>query len=407
MKSALREYKTGINRAKLEHRRLFVHKLRKHKHTNSRNYWKLLGEKKKNKTNIPLNLLKDHFEKVNKNTTDDSVDFDEIDFNSNLPDWYNDSISKDEIMKAIKELKCNKAHGIDGVLNEYIKYTADLMINIWVKLFNRILDSGEIPSDWSTGIIITLNKGKGSQLDPNNYRGITLLSCVGKLFTSILNNRLNAFLNVYGVLNENQAGFRKMYSTTHHIFTLKCLIDLCKFRKRKLFCAYVDYERAFDKINRIALWHKLIQSNISGKLLNVIKSMYANIKSCVSNDGMMSDFFSSGVGVRQGENLSPILIALFVNDLKNFFELNDCRGIDIYFDASIDMYFKIMMLLYADDTVILAETALDLQHSLNCLYEYSSLWKLNVNRSKTKIVIFGSNTRSIRNEYIFYYNGEL
>ena len=93
--------------------------------------------------------------------------------------------------------------------------------------------------------------------------------------------------------------------------------------------------------------------------------MYANIKSCVSNDGMMSDFFSSGVGVRQGENLSPILFALFVNDLQNFFELNDCRGIDIYFDASIDMYFKIMMLLYADDTVILAETALELQHSLN------------------------------------------
>ena len=65
------------------------------------------------------------------------------------------------------------------------------------------------------------------------------------------------------------------------------------------------------------------------------------------------------------------------------------------------------MLLYADDIVILAETALDLQHSLNCLYEYSYLWKLNANRSKTKIVIFGSNSRSIRNEYTFYYNGEI
>ena len=148
-------------------------------------------------------------------------------------------------------------------LNEYIKNTPDLMIDICVKLFNRILDSGEIPSDWSTGFMITLYKGKGSQLDPENYRGITLLSCVGKLFTSIVNNRLSEFMNVYHVLNENQAGFRKMYSTTHHIFTLKCLIDLCKLRKRKLFYAYVDYERGFDKINRIALWHKLIQSNIS------------------------------------------------------------------------------------------------------------------------------------------------
>ena len=65
------------------------------------------------------------------------------------------------------------------------------------------------------------------------------------------------------------------------------------------------------------------------------------------------------------------------------------------------------MFLYADDTVILAETALDLQHSLDCLFEYSSLWKLNVNRSKTKIVIIGSNSGSIRNEYTFYYNAEL
>ena len=96
-------------------------------------------------------------------------------------------------MKAIKELKCNKAHLIDGVLN----------VNILLILFNRILDSGKIPSDWSTGIIITLYKGKGPQFDPNNYRGITLLSCVGKLFTSILNNRLNEFLNVYHILNEN------------------------------------------------------------------------------------------------------------------------------------------------------------------------------------------------------------
>ena len=63
------------------------------------------------------------------------------------------------------------------------------------------------------------------------------------------------------------------------------------------------------------------------------------------------------------------------------------------------------MLLYADDTVILAKTELDLQYSLNCLFEYSSLWKLNVNKSKTKIVIFGSNSRSTRNGYTFYCNG--
>ena len=112
-----------------------------------------------------------------------------------------------------------------------------------------------------------VNKGKGTHCDPKNYRGITLLSCIGKLFTSVLNNRLTLFCNAYDVIKENQAGFRKEYSTTHHIFTLKCLIDLCLSRKEKLYCAYIDYATAFDKNNnmeytiKIEHWWKTFKSD--------------------------------------------------------------------------------------------------------------------------------------------------
>ena len=95
------------------------------------------------------------------------------------------------------------------------------MLPLYLKLFNRILDTGELPEDWLTGLIIPIYKNKGPRDDANNYRGITLLSCLGKLFTSILNNRLTEFCEENLIIKEIQAGFRKGYSTLDHVFVLK------------------------------------------------------------------------------------------------------------------------------------------------------------------------------------------
>ena len=304
MKVACKAYKSEIRKSKLEEKRAFIKKLRNLKKCDPKHYWKLLGDKKKHTSNISINVLKEHFKAVlNKSGSSKEYMCSDIEVDPNFTEFYDGVITKEEILNAIKKLKTNKAHGIDGVLNEYIKNTADVLIEFWVKLFNRVYNSGEVPAEWSKGIIITLYKGNGTHCDPKNYRGITLLSCIGKLFTSVLNNGLTLFCNAYDVIKENQAGFRKEYSTTHHIFTLKCLIDLCLSRKEKMYCAYIDYATAFDKIDRITLWNKLLKSNIGGKLLKVIQSMYVNIKSCVSLNIYRSDFFLTNIGIRQGENL--------------------------------------------------------------------------------------------------------
>ena len=133
-----------------------------------------------------------------------------------------------EIRNFVQNLKNNKAAGIDRILNEFIKCSIDIMVPLYLKLFNKILDSGEIPDYWLTGIIIPIFKNKGSRDDANNYRGITLLSCLGKLFTSILNHRLTEFCEKNLILKEIQAGFRKGYSTLDHIYVLKNVIELFK-----------------------------------------------------------------------------------------------------------------------------------------------------------------------------------
>ena len=174
-------------------------------------------------------------------------------------------------------------------------------------------------------------KNKGKKSDANNYRGITILSCLGKLFTSVINDRLTKYADETKLINENQTGFRKNYSTLDHIFLLNNIIDILvkNAKGKKLFCAFVDYKKAFDTVWRSALWHKLIKSGISGKILNVMENIYSNIKSCVSYNGNSSDYFVSLNGVRQGENLSPFLFAIFINDIEQHLIQYGCNPINI------------------------------------------------------------------------------
>jgi len=192
-------------------------------------------------------------------------------------------------------------------LNEYLKYYSnEEFLEVVCQLCNVILESGLFPEVWSKGIILPIYKNKGDVKDPDNYRGITILSCLGKLFKSVINRRLNLYLESNNILCEEQAGFREGYSTIDHIFSLKLIVDFYLNEKKKLFCAFIDYKKAFDSVNRLALWHKLLNNNIDGKCLKIIYNMYSIAKYCVKVSSNLSDFFTSHSGVHHGENLSPV-----------------------------------------------------------------------------------------------------
>ena len=276
------------------------------------------------------------------------------------------------------------------------------MIKQYVGLFNKILDTGEYPDSWSLGLIIPIYKKKGDKRDCNNYRGITLLSCVGKLFTSIVNERLKKYCQTNKIINENQAGFRAEYSTVDHIFSLKALIDLFFKSKQKLYCAFIDYQKAFDTVWRNGLWYKLSKCGIysTSKIFKVIVKMYEGIKSCVFSGNIKSNYFTSNTGVRQGENLSPMLFALYINDLENHLISKGNTCLD-FKDQMCNNYVKLLVLLYADDTVLLSNSSDGLQQALNDLSGYCTEWKLKVNSSKTKVIIFSKRKPKVMPKLVF------
>ena len=177
-------------------------------------------------------------------------------------------------------------------------------------------------------------------------------------------------------MNENQSGFRKGYSTIDNIFVLYAFFELLKLKKKKLFVTFVDFEKAFDKVWRDGLWCKLLLNNINGKMYKVIYNMYQNIKSRIVYNNTVSDFFDCNNGVRQGENLSPFLFSMYLNDLEQFLNdrnVNGLTSITEDFEIELDVYLKLFVLLYADDTVIMSESKEDMQNQLNVFNDFCKM----------------------------------
>ena len=223
---------------------------------------------------------------------------------------------------------------------------------------------------------------------------------MGKLFTSILNKRILDWDKENCVITDAQFGFKPGLSTIDAIFALQTLVNKTLKRKKRLYCCFIDYSKAFDLVDRSSLWCKLIKQGLQGKMLRLIKSLYENVKSCVKYDGCLSDYFSSKIGLFQGEVLSPILYSMYVNDCEMHFIRENCPFLELGL-------ISIFLLMYADDTVLISETSEGLQSMLDALCSYNTEWKLSLNVSKTKIVVFRNGGVLRENDKWFYHGNEI
>jgi hypothetical protein len=349
-----------------------------------KSFWKLLRNKsanvKSNSSQPTLDEFHDHFKDLLGSGSPLSSDQTTSATNTDVHIEMLDSvITLDEVTTAISTLKRDKSSGTDKVIGDMFIDAADLLAPVMTDLFNYMYDNNVFPDTWSSGIIVPIPK-KGNHTDVNNYRGITITSAFSKIFSIVLNTRLRVWAEGNDVFNEAQFGFRCNKSTTDSIFILHSIISAALGQKKKLYCAFVDFKKAFDLVERSYIWQKLIEIGVSTKMIKMLSSMYDCVKCCVKHCNKVSDFFDSFVGVKQGEPLSPILFLMFINDISNNLQLADC-------DATFEQL-TIFSLLFADDTVIIGRSPNELQLLLNKLSDYCTKWSITVNIDKTKIVVF-------------------
>ena len=242
---------------------------------NQKEFWKLLDKLSKTKTNVSNYIdhetLSSHFRSLLNNKLQGDIPPD-----STVRGPLDDAITLDELMKASAILKPGKALGIDNVDNEMILCLVHNYPQIILKLFNSILENNEIVPDWLVGIIVPIHKN-GTKTDPSNYRGISLLCSLGKLFLSILNNRLLSYTVDNNLLSKNQLGFLPGNRTSDaHIIVHNLIRKYCHKKKSKIYSCFIDFSKAFDTIPRDLLFKKLLNFNITGKFFNITKNIYSN-----------------------------------------------------------------------------------------------------------------------------------
>ena len=261
------------------------------------------------------------------------------------------------------------------------------MIKSLTCIFNKFLSNEVTPVDWNKGIIIPIYK-KGNKNDLNNYRGITLTSCVSKIFNRIVCDRITTFLDDNQILSEIQGGFRKDHRCEDHIFTLKSIVASRSAENKPTYLAFLDFRKAFDSVWRDGLLSMAWDIGIRGKVWNILDKLYHNVKCNVRFGDIVTDFFDIDEGVKQGCVLSPVLFCIYINEFSKMLQAQDI-GVHIFNT-------KISSLFWADDVVLIADSERDLERMLSIAGDFSKDWKLDFNYEKSNIIVVGKRTNKLK-----------
>lgn len=350
---------------------------------NSSEWWELSNSLRKCQPKIGNNLSITHFHEYFKSLlSQEDFDYDIPLSSDNIIDPFLDSpFEMRELDLVLKAAKLNKAPGQDRISYEFYKNAPPCFLNEVLALFNVIFIREDIPDGFLRSIIVPLFK-KGDVNVVSNYRGLSLLDTMYKLFTGILLNRINSWIDYHNIINEYQAGFRKGYSTVDNLFNLTSIVNLSFGQKKKTYAFFIDFSSAFDLIPRNALFYKLCRTGLSRKMVRLLQKLYNNTTSQVWDGSTLSDPFTVTQGLKQGCLLSPVLFSLYLNDLHDYLP----GGINVAGTV-------VKVLLYADDIVLLSDSPKGLQNMIDALYVYCNQWLLRINLEKSKIMIFRTCTR--------------
>ena len=282
-------------------------------------------------------------------------------------------ISLDDVFRLLFDIKCSKASGPDKISARLIKDSAKVIAPSLTIIFNCSLSTGVFPEDWKNARVSPIYKS-GKKIDPSNYRPISVLSVVAKLFEKLVFEQMNQYLNENDILTNHQFGFRKSHSTLMSLLnaTNNWLLAIDQGLINGVL--FLDVKKAFDTVDHHILIDKLKLYGIKGMALKCTSYLTCRKQSCNVNNVISTIIRCS---VPQGSNLGPLLFLLYINDLPNCLQYS-------------------MPSMFADDTNITVTgnssemIEIKLNSDLSKIHTWLVSNKLTLNVSNTEYMIIGS-----------------
>lgn len=306
--------------------------------------------------------------------------------------------SLEEVSKSIASINTGKAPGLDGLPVELLTCGGENVAKAIHKFIKHSWEGNPIPQDWVDGILVSLFKGKGSKSVCDNYRGITLLESVGKVLARLLLNRLTDNICPL-IIPETQCGFRSGRGTNDMIFSVRQLQEKCIEQHMPLYQVFVDLTKAFDTVNRNALWRVLEKVGCPPDFVRMITELHRDMKARFTFNGTLSDEIPIDNGVKQGDILAPTLFSIYFSALLSH-AFNDCdSGVYLRFRTTGKLFnlrrFKansktsevlVRELLYADDADFVAHSETEMQLIMDRFSDACDAFGLTISIKKTKVM---------------------
>jgi hypothetical protein len=277
-------------------------------------------------------------------------------------------LNENEVCDILKSLDPEKAVGPDGISPKLLKMCATIITPSLTKLFNLSLRTCKFPTSWKLANVLPIYK-KGVTSDVNNYRPVSLLSCLSKVFEKAIFKHVFNFLRQNLILTVHQSGFLPGDSTVNQLVNLYNTFSKALDEKKDVSIVFCDISKAFDRVWHNGLLYKLEKVGVGGNLLQWFGDYLRGRKQRVVLNGQKSTYSEIKAGVPQGSVLGPLLFLVYINDIVEKIQGN----IKLFADDTV---------LYVDiDRVELAEEIL--QQDLQKLKEWSDQWLVKFNSAKT------------------------
>ena len=286
----------------------------------------------------------------------------------------------------------------DGIPAEVFKVGGETLITHLTRMFQVFWVNGQLPRDLRDANIIHLYKNKGDSSSCDNHRGISLLSTAGKILARIMLNRITKHI-LDDVVSESQCGFRKQRGTVDMVFAIRQLQEKCAEQHQDLHLLFIDLTKAFDTVNRAALWAILRKLGCPPRFVQIIRSFHDGMFCRVIENGDASDPFPVSNGVKQGCVLAPTLFSLLFAQMLSAALSQTETGVKIHYRTDgnffnlrrLKSYTKVTRaivrdFLFADDCALAAHSEVDLQELADCFATAAKSFGLTVSIKKTEVL---------------------